>query len=108
MKLCSKPGCENIVRLQNQRYCRKCHNEYMRRWRPKYSELSDKQKILSIMRSKTNIMVTRGQLVFKRLCVICFATEKIEKHHTHPPNPTKFIPLCVTCHKLVEKGILKV
>lgn len=77
---CSK--CDAYLepeRIGRQRYCLKCHNEMNRNHRPKYGDLSEEEKMKSIVRSKVKMRIRRGTM--KRLpCEVC-GNPKSQAHH---------------------------
>lgn len=96
-KTCSKCGEQlEETRQGKYRYCRKCHAEYMRKTRPKHSELSKKERDRSTARRMANAAVKKGQIK-KKPCERCGAV-KSEKHHDDYSKPLEVIWLCRPCH----------
>ena len=95
MKLCCKCGDE--PRLAYHSYCRGCRNAYMRANRPRYYELSARDRLRSICRAYTNVLIRRG--VLKRgPCVDCGSTD-VEAHHTDYSKPRVVTWLCALCRR---------
>ena len=76
--VCSKEEC-NIEARQGQRYCNKCHAEYMRNNRPKHSELKEEQKKKANARSYLNTYIRRGKIL-RQPCEVC-SSPIAEGHH---------------------------
>jgi len=104
MKLCSK--CKINPQRPNQRYCKSCHAEYVKKTRPKYSELSEEQKKKSNARAYANVYKRRGLLV-PQFCK-CGNRNKLnlQMHHTDYDKPLDVTWLCQECHtkEHMEKG----
>lgn len=81
---------------RQQRYCKKCHAEYMRQTRPKYSELTEEQKKKSNARSYANAYQRRGK-IRRSACSKCQAS-LAQKHHPDYSNPLFVVWLCRSCH----------
>ena len=96
---CSNPLESN--RVGKQRYCLSCHNEYMRRTRPKHSELSDEQRIKANARSYLNEYVRRGKVI-KQPCSMC-GDDIAEAHHPDYNKPLEIVWLCRRCHLIHHK-----
>lgn len=93
-KLCS--NCKKQKELETKRYCRSCHNAYMRKWR-KTHPLNEEQRIKSIVRNKVAMRIRRGQM--QRLpCVIC-GDPKSECHHEDYSKPYDIVFLCPKHHR---------
>ena len=91
-------SCGNPNDRLPQRRCRACHNAYMRRWRPKHSELSPEQRRKANSRCHANVYQGRGHLT-PQPCERCGSTEHIEKHHDDHSKPLAVRWLCRRHHK---------
>ena len=91
--LCSLCG---YTRNRNGRYCRDCHNAYMREWRKTHPQ-SEEEKFKSRCRAYTNVLIKRGQLT-KQPCLRCGAAD-VEAHHTDYLLPRVVMWLCRTHHR---------
>ena len=94
--ICSK--CHKSLekrRLGKHRYCLSCHAEYMRRTRPKHSELNDEQRRKANARSYANTYLRRGKI--KRESCKC-GYQATEMHHENYDKPLEIIWMCRTCH----------
>lgn len=91
---CSKCG-ENNDRI-GQRYCKKCHAEYMRLNRPKHSELTPIQKLKANARAYLNVYVKRG-IVLKEPCSVC-GDNNSEGHHENYTKPLDVVWFCRKHH----------
>lgn len=98
MKLtCSKCGqYKEPDRLFSQNYCKACHAEWMRMYRPKHRELNPAQKKKANARSYANTYLKRGELKRER-CQVC-KYEITEFHHEDYDKPLQVEHLCRTCH----------
>jgi len=94
MGLCS--GCHARRDRGIQRYCKKCHAEYMRENRPKHSELTDKQRKKANARSYANVYLNRGK-IDRKPCEKCGSPES-QMHHEDYNRPTDVTWLCRECH----------
>ena len=88
--LCGKP------RDRNGRYCRDCHNAYMREWRKTHPQ-SEEEKRKSRCRAYTHVLIKRGHLV-RGTCRDC-GTERTEAHHPDYDQPRLVIWLCRPHHR---------
>ncbi len=83
-------------------YCRPCrrayHREWMRKNRPKHSELSEEERKKANCRSYTRVLVTRGELK-KGPCESCGTTENVEAHHPDYSDPRTVVWKCRPCHR---------
>ena len=100
-----KCSCGDVVRLEGQRYCRGCHNVYMREHRLKHSELSSEQKKRANARSYANCYKRRGILT-PEPCEACDSIDDIEMHHDDYDKPLVVRWLCKSCHD--ELHIMKI
>lgn len=96
IKLCSK--CKNPIEesRKNQRYCKSCHAESMRKNRPKHSELSPLQKLKVVARAYSKEYVKRG-LIIKKPCIVC-GDKNSEIHHPDYAKPLEIIWYCRKHH----------
>ena len=100
---CSK--CGELLeedRVGKYRYCRSCHAEHMRNYRPSYKDLSPEQKERAKCRAQTKQAINRGSIEVYA-CQVC-DDFKVEAHH---PDYTKYrevIWLCRKHHLLHHKG----
>ena len=93
---CSK--CKGLIEPNRQnkyRYCKNCHNEYMRNNRKKHSELSELQKLKANCRAYLNTYLRRGKLE-KSPCKC--GNINVEAHHEDYSKPLEVIWLCRECH----------
>ena|SRR3990167_8116909 len=97
MKLCSKCNIGSR-RSVDQRYCRLCHNSYMRENRKKYISLSLEQKKRADARSYWHLHMKRKNLK-KEPCLNCLGIQNLEAHHSDYNNPLNIIWLCRDCHR---------
>jgi hypothetical protein len=95
-KDCSKCGAEKETNREKQRYCKLCHNEWMRDNRKKHSELSEEQKKKANARSYFNTYLNRG-LISKECCSVC-ENPIAEGHHEDYNKPLDVVWLCRECH----------
>jgi len=95
---CSK--CGGPRDRGKQRYCKKCHAEYMKTWRPSYREMSESNRRKSITRTKTHLARKRGLHNMPiKICAVCGTTENVEDHHPDIENkPYWVVPLCKKHH----------
>lgn len=96
MKLCTQCLSEPRLPYSNS-YGRNCRNDYMRRNRPKYSELTVEERKKTVCRSYTKVLVKRGTLV-KQPCVSCGQTGA-DAHHPDYTQPRLVIWFCPECHR---------
>lgn len=94
---CSKCGeFLDLSRIFKYAYCKSCHAQFMRKTRPKHSQLKPDQRKKANARSYANEYVNRGTLV-KLRCQRCNA-EKAEMHHDDYNKPLEVVWLCRPCH----------
>lgn len=101
---CSK--CNGLLeanRMGKRRYCLKCHNEYMRKNRPKHSELSPLQRMKANCRSYLNVYIKRGTVI-KHPCCIC-GNPNSEAHHADYTKPLEVIWYCREHHLKFHKNV---
>lgn len=94
-KPCSR--CGKPQDRKGQRYCRLCHNAYQRETRPKYFELSKRDRFRSGARAYANVYKGRGKLV-QQPCEVCASKVNIQMHHENYSKPLEVNWLCVECH----------
>lgn len=100
--VCGKCGdFLDLSRLGRQRYCKKCHAQYMRENRRRHSELSPVQKKKANCRSYANAYQTRGVLI-PQPCEKC-GSVNAEKHHDDYTKPLDVKWLCRDCHMDLHK-----
>lgn len=94
---CSKCGNKmEDSRIGKQAYCKDCHAEYMRKTRPKHSELTPEARFKANARAYLHVYVKRGK-VKKEVCGVC-GSEQSESHHFDYANPLNVIWLCNEHH----------
>ena len=99
-KVCSNCGCPRDRLIE--RYCKACHALYMRKWRPKYSELTPEQKLQSNCRAYANVAQRRGKLI-KQPCEKCGSSSS-QKHHEDYSRPLQVKWLCRPCHRALRRA----
>lgn len=98
---CGEPLDEN--RKNKYRYCRLCHNKYMRENRPAYSALSDEEKKRSNARAYMRVYVRRGHI--KKLpCSVC-GNKKSQGHHDDYSKPLEVKWLCRKHHNELHNNL---
>ena len=95
MPVCS--NCQQNESVPGQRWCRECHNAYMREHRLPYSQLSERERARSRTRAYTNVLVQRGNL-HRESCGQCGAPVA-QAHHPDYSNPRRVVWLCQECHR---------
>lgn len=100
-KNCSK--CSGAIEQNRvgQRYCRSCHNEYMRVTRKKHTELDDSAKKKANARAYANVYIKRG-FIKRQPCAVC-GSEKSQMHHEDYNKPTDVVWLCRAHHLEVHQ-----
>jgi hypothetical protein len=97
-----KPNCKcGKLKRKGGRYCNDCHAAYMRKNRPKHSELSDEQRMKANARAYLKEYVKRGH-VKKLPCEKC-GNENSEGHHEDYSKPLDVKWLCREHHLEVHK-----
>jgi hypothetical protein len=95
--------CTNEARPFN-RYCKSCHNDYMREWRKTY-----------VMTERTRIQMHASARLHKQMkdyglkslpCEVCGSIEKPEGHHEDYDLPLVVRWLCHSHHVAVTRGRL--
>lgn len=87
------PGEIEPHRLGMSRYCLACHAKWMRENRPKYKELSQRQKMKA--RACAGLYERRYGLE-KKPCA-CGSTD-VERHHEDYSKPLEVVYMCRLCH----------
>lgn len=94
---CSKCNIElEDNRKGKYRYCKKCHAEWMRNYRPKYNVLPATVKTKMNCCSATNVNIERGKLT-KSCCCICGDVNS-QAHHEDYNKPKEIIWYCRKHH----------
>lgn len=98
--LCNNCG-ERPKRAPRQRWCRECHNAWMRDNRRRHNELKEEQRLRANARSTANVYKRRGVLE-PEPCADCSNDdlETMEMHHDDYSLPLKVTWLCAECHQL--------
>ena len=100
MELCSRCGVQP-VRLLGQRYCRECHNSYMRVWRIGH-QLNEAGADKARIRAYSASLKKRGHLT-PTPCWVCDAPD-VQMHHPDYDNPRDVRWLCERCHRQLHQG----
>lgn len=87
---------KDAAKTKRASYCHSCHASNMRRTRPKYSELTNEQRLKANARAYANVYQRRGQLA-QRPCEEC-GSAHAEKHHEDYTRPLYVHWLCRPCH----------
>jgi hypothetical protein len=103
-RACSKCGGDLGSRYGKQRYCCRCHAEYMRLHRPKHSELSQDARIKANVRAVAKYYLKIGEIKVEG-CLAC--GKKAEMHHHDYSKPKSVIWLCREHHLLLHNSINK-
>jgi hypothetical protein len=74
------------------RYCKACHAAYMRKWRPKHSDLPEEARKRANARAYAGVYLTRGKIA-RWPCQVC-GTEPAEMHHDDYDKPLEIRWLC--------------
>jgi hypothetical protein len=77
-------------------YCKSCHAEYMRKTRPKHSQLKPEARLKANARSYLNVYIKKG-LVKKLPCQVCGSLES-QAHHDDYSKPLDVKWLCRDHH----------
>ena len=89
MLICRKCGLRP-VRTKGQRYCRDCHNAYMRGWR-KTHPLTDAQRKKDISRSYARVYLLRGCKVKREPCKVCGSAAEMHHHDYEKPLDVEWL-----------------
>lgn len=98
--ICTKCGDE--PRCVGQRWGRLCRNAYRRANRPKYSELSERDRARDRCRSYTNTLIKRGHLT-RGCCKECGTDENVQAHHEDYADPRTVEWVCAKCHRALHQ-----
>ena len=98
---CSKCNDDLGDRYGKQRYCKKCHAEWMRKFRPKHRELKDGARKKANARSYANVYLKRG-IIKKQPCYICGSPAQM--HHEDYSKPLEIIWICRKHHLELHNG----
>lgn len=79
-----------------QSYCLSCHASWMRKHRPKHTQLSDEARRKANARAVANVYQRRGKLK-RKPCASCGA-KRAQKHHPDYSKPLRVVWLCRGCH----------
>lgn len=99
---CSR--CENAARPKS-RYCRSCHNSYMRQWRKNHPVLEAE----ALKRSRARSLfknTARAWGIKPEQCEICGSKDKVEGHHEDYNFPMVVRWLCRLHHIQATNGYL--
>ena len=88
--------CGRLKARDGQRYCLKCHREYMRGNRPKHSALPERSRLRANARAYANVYLKRGKLK-KKPCERC-GTKNVQMHHDDYNQPLQVRWMCRQCH----------
>jgi hypothetical protein len=77
-------------------YCHSCHAAYMRKNRPKHSELAPLARMKANARAYANAYQARGKLK-PEPCLLCGSTD-VQKHHVDYGRPLDVLWFCRPCH----------
>ena len=89
--------CGNPRRLPDQRYCRTCHNQYMRENRSRHNQLNPEARLRANARSYAGVYLRRGKLE-SQPCKVLLCSEKAEIHHPDYTRPLDVEWLCRKHH----------
>lgn len=95
IKICGKCKINPRKNFGKDRYCLKCHRDYVKEWR-KTHPLNEEQKKRDIARSYAYVYLKRGKLK-KEPCTTC-GDKKSQMHHPDYNFPLDVIWLCRKCH----------
>ena len=96
MNKCIKCGVSD--RMENQRWCKSCHAEYMRAWRRTH-RLNDEQRTKDNCRSYAGVYKRRGKLLAED-CKVC--GDPAEMHHADYSKPLDVDWLCKKHHQALH------
>jgi len=82
------------------KYCRQCHNAYMREWRKTHGP-TDEDIRKGKVRARTRYLVKKG-VIKKESCDVC-ADSTVQAHHPDYSKPELVIWLCPTHHHDLHK-----
>lgn len=82
------------------RYCRSCHNAYMREWRKTHPPTAE-EMAKSNTRSKTRYLIKKGMLK-RSACEVC-ASVTVQAHHPDYSKPELVVWLCPNHHHDLHK-----
>ena len=97
-----RPKADTLPGTKRKRrgYCLECHAAYMRKTRPRHSEMSAEQRQRANCRAYTNVLIRRGTLK-KEPCCICAAPA--QAHHPDYGNPRLVEWYCKLHHVEVHR-----
>jgi hypothetical protein len=78
------------------KYCKACHAAYMRKWRPKHSDLAPEAKKRATARAYANVYLRRGKLE-RQPCEVC-GVEPAQMHHDDHDKPLEVRWFCRQHH----------
>lgn len=96
--ICGQPS------RKNQRYCRECHNSYMRKWRKTHKPTSLQRK-KSNARAYARVYMLRGKLQKGHSCEDC-GWPQVEMHHEDYDKPLEVTWLCRACHEIRHNKLI--
>ena len=102
-KLCTKCNKEPRRANTKQRWCKTCHNSFMREWRKTHTE-TEEQRIKGNARSYLRVYIRRGKIA-RGICEVC-GDLKTVGHHDDYTKPLQVKWLCRKHHLEVHKTVL--